>query len=70
MKKWYEEEMGSHERQRLKSRVVKGHGGHRGGKPARESRQLVKEVLIQGEGVTAHICKIGLKGRLARQARG
>lgn len=41
-----------------------GHGGdgYRDGKPA--GNQLLEEVLIEGEGVTAHILKIRLNGPL------
>lgn len=33
-----------------------------------ESSRLLEEILIEGEGITAHIRKIGLNGPLARQA--
>lgn len=32
--------------------------GYRGSKPARESGRLLEEVLIEAEGITAHIRKI------------
>ena len=56
--------MGSHKRQRLRSSIVAGHEGYRGGKPVGESRRLLEEVLIEGEGVATHIRKIGCKGSL------
>lgn len=65
----YEEKMGLHERQRPRLRIVEGHEGYGDGQSAGESRQLLEEVLVEGEGIAAHIRKIRLKGRLVRQAR-
>lgn len=54
---------------RLKLRIVEEHGGYRGGEPAGELRLLLEKILIEGEGVTAHIRKIGLKRPLVGEAR-